>query len=123
MSKKTTLILRILLGILLVVFGSNKFIDFLPHFDFSNPYAAYLFNAFKNSYILKTVGFIETIIGLLFIVNKAVPFSLIVLAPISINIILFHLTLDPINIGPGLFVFFVNIFLIYRYWSHYKSLF
>jgi len=117
------LVLRIVLGVILVVFGLNKFIDFMPAIEFSNPDAGILFGALSASYILKTVGLIEVIVGLLLIINKAVPFALVVLAPISVNIILFHATLDLANIGPGVFVFLVNAFLMYKYWGKYKTLF
>ncbi|KAA1247264.1 DoxX family membrane protein [Aquimarina sp. RZ0] len=123
MSTKIILIVRILLGILLIIFGSNKFIGFLPDFEFANPDAGTLFGALATSYILKTVGLIEVIVGLLLVSNKAVPFALILMAPISVNIILFHATLDPANIGPGAFVFLVNSFLIYVNWNVYKPLF
>jgi len=121
--KKLILALKILLGVMLIVFGSNKFIGFLPDFEFANPEARILFGALANSYILKTVGLIEVIVGLLLVTNKAVPFALILMAPISVNIILFHGTLDPANIGPGAFVFIVNTFLIYKHWTKYKTLF
>ncbi len=120
---KLIIVLRILLGAMLIVFGSNKFIGFLPDFEFANPEAGIFFGALASSYVLKTVGLIEVLVGLLLLVNKAVPFALVVLAPISVNIILFHATLDPANIGPAAFVFLVNTFLIFKYWDKYKTLF
>ena len=123
MNTKLVLALRVLLGLLLIVFGSNKFIGFLPDFEFANPNAAVLFEALADSYILKTVGFIEVIVGLFLVSNKIVPFALTLMAPISVNIIMFHATLDPANIGPGVFVFLVNAVLIYAYWNSFKNLF
>ena len=123
MNTKLTLALRILLGVLLIVFGSNKFIGFLPDFEFANPAAGTLFSALANSYILKTVGFIEVLVGLLLVSKKFVPFALVLMAPISVNIILFHATLDPANIGPGAFVFVANALLIYAHWNAFKNLF
>lgn len=120
---KLILALRILLGAMLIVFGSNKFIGFIPDFEFANVDAGVFFGALADSYVLKTVGFIEITVGFLLLLNKAVPFALVILAPISINIILFHATLDPANIGPGAFVFLVNAFLIFKYWDKYKTLF
>jgi len=123
MNSKLILILRIILGLLLVVFGANKFIGFIPDFEFANPDAGAFFGALANSYVLKTVGLIEVIVGLLLILGKAAPFALILMAPISVNIILFHGTLDPANIGPGALVFIINAILIYAYWDSYKALF
>ncbi|WP_378179768.1 DoxX family membrane protein [Aquimarina sp. SS2-1] len=123
MNTKLIVALRVLLGLLLIVFGSNKFIGFLPDFEFANPDAGIFFDALAGSYILKTVGLIEIIVGLLLVINKVVPFALVLMAPISVNIILFHATLDPANIGPGAFVFLANTFLIYVNWSTFKNLF
>ncbi len=123
MNTKVILTLRVLLGLLLIVFGSNKFIEFLPDFEFANPEAGVFFDALAGSYVLKTVGLIEVLVGLLLILNKAVPFALLIMAPISVNIILFHATLDPLNIGPGVFVFLINALLIYANWNSFKSLF
>ncbi len=120
---KLILILRILLGAILVIFGLNKFIGFLPAIEFANPEAGILFGALAGSYIMKTVALVEIIAGLLLIINKAVPFALVILAPISVNIIVFHITLDPVGIGPGAFVFLLNAFLIFKNWDNYKSLF
>ncbi len=120
---KLILALRILLGVLLVVFGSNKFIGYLPDFEFENPDAGVLFGAFAGSYILKTVGIIEVLVEFLLLTNKAIPFALVLLAPISVNIILFHATLDSANIGPGVLVFLIHSFLIFKFWDNYKILF
>ncbi|WP_103069211.1 DoxX family membrane protein [Aquimarina sediminis] len=120
---KLILALKIVLGVMLVIFGSNKFIGFMPVLEFANPNASIFFGALSDSYVLKTVGIIEVVVGLLLLTNRAIPFSLILLAPISINIILFHATLDPANIGPGAFVFLVNAFLIFKNWDSYKTLF
>lgn len=115
--------LQIILGAMLVVFGSNKFLEFIPAFEFTNPNAGIFFGALADSYVLKTVGIIEMIVGFLLLLNKFIPFALVVLAPISINIILFHVTLDPVKIAPGMFVFFANSFLIFKNQNHYKTLF
>ncbi len=120
---KLILVLRILLGVMLIVFGLNKFIEFLPAIEFANPDAGVLFGALAGSYIIKTVALVEIIAGLLLVINKSVPFALVLLAPISVNIVLFHATLDPASIGPGAFVFLINSFLIFKNWGKYKTLF
>jgi len=63
------------------------------------------------------------LVGVLLLVRKSVPFALVLLAPISVNIVLFHATLDPKNILPALVIAILNIFLILKNWSKYKSLF
>jgi len=117
------LIARILLAIILIVFGSNKFLHFMPMFN-DNGKALIFFNGLINSgYLFPALGILEMLVGFLLITRVAVPFALIVLAPISINIILFHLFLFPKGILPGLIVFLLNVFLVKKYWHRYKDLF
>lgn len=117
-------IIRIGLGLMLLVFGLNKFFWFMPDFEFGdNVGAANLFQAFTDSgYMWPLVGGLEAIIGVLFITKKAFPTALLALIPISVNIVLFHAVLDPPNIAPALLVAILNGYFIYRNWSYYKDL-
>lgn len=126
------LILRIGLGLMLLAFGLNKFLWFMPDFDFSKyPDAAHLFNSLRYSshepggpgYILHLVGATEAIVGLLLILKKWVPFALVMLVPISINLVAFHLFVNLPNIGPALLVAVVNGYLIYKNWDAYRTMF
>jgi len=117
------LLARIVLATILIVFGSNKFLRFMPLFQ-ANIRAERFFNGMINSgYLFPALGILEMLVGVLLIARKAVPFALIVLAPISINIILFHVFLFPQGIGPGLIVFILNVYLVKKYWHRYKNLF
>ena len=117
------LLARLLLALILIVFGSNKFLHFMPMFQ-ANIRAESFFHGMINSgYLFPTLGILEMLVGILLIARKAVPFALIVLAPISINIILFHIFLFPQGISPGLVVFLLNIYLVKKYWHRYENLF
>ena len=126
------IVLRIGLGLMLFIFGLNKFIWFLQDFDFTGyPQAQYLFDALRyswsdstgNGYIMALVGLTEVVVGLLLIIKKWVPFALVMLVPISINIVLFHAFLNIPNIGPAIFVALINGYLMYRNWDAYRGLF
>lgn len=126
------LILRLGLGLLLLTFGFNKFFWFLADFDFTGfPEAEHLFNALRFSgeaptgkgYLMDAVGFTEIVVGALLVVKKWVPFALVVLAPISLNLVLFHLFVNLPNIGPAALVLIVNGYLMYVYRASYRTLF
>ncbi|PQB05414.1 DoxX family membrane protein [Aureitalea marina] len=130
--KALYLILRLGLGLMLLVFGLNKFFWFLVDFDFTGyPEAEYLFNALRYSgaeptgkgYIMNLVGLTEVVVGLLLIIKKWVPFALVMLVPISLNLVLFHVFVNPPNIGPALAVALVNGLLMYKNWNSYRPLF
>ncbi len=130
--KALYLVLRIGLGLMLLIFGLNKFFWFLVDFDFTGyPEAEYLFNALRFSgpedtgkgYIMNLVGLTEVVVGILLIIKRWVPFALVMLVPISINLVLFHVFVNLPNIGPALAVAFVNGLLMYKNWDDYRPLF
>ena len=123
MNSQFTLLVRIVLGIMLVVFGSNKFLHFIPlpiptgsAGDFMNSLGA-------TGYIFPFVGILEVLIGGMLLMKKWVAFALILLAPISINILLFHLFLDIPGVAIALLVSILNAILIYKHWKQYTPLF
>ena len=131
------IILRIGLGLMLLVFGLNKFFWFMPDFDFTGyPEAAHLFNTLRFSdhattiaessgkgYIMYLVGLTEVAVGLLLVIKKWVPLALVMLVPISINIVLFHAFVNLPNIFPAIFVAVINGYLMFKTWDSYKALF
>ena len=123
MNSKLTMALRILLGLILVVFGANKFLDFMPHMEMPEPAGNLMMAMMASGYMLKLVGATEIVVGILLLIKKWVPLALVVLAPISVNMILFHLFLAPAGIVPAAVVTIINIALIYNNWSKLKILF
>ncbi|MDC8005164.1 DoxX family membrane protein [Aureisphaera galaxeae] len=127
------IILRVGLGLMLLLFGFNKFFWFLQDFNFTGfPEAEHLFNALRYSgpeevsgkgYIMHLVGLTEVVVGLLLVLKKWVPFALVMLVPISINIVLFHAFVNLPNIGPAILVAVLNAYLMYKNWDHYRPLF
>lgn len=116
------MILRIVLGLILVIFGANKFGQFMPQPAFAGEAAEFMGALGKAGYF-QILGILEIAIGLLLIVNKWVPFALVVLAPIVVNILIFHFNYDLAGIGAGALVSVLTTLLIYSNWHKYKSLF
>ncbi len=123
MNSKFTMIVRILLALLLIVFGSNKFLNFLPMPQPIGAGADFLNSLNATGYIFPFVGVLEVFIGIMLLLKKWVPFVIILLAPISINIVLFHLFLAIPGVGPALLLVILNSMLLYKYWKLYRPLF
>jgi hypothetical protein len=120
-----TRIVRVTLGTGLVVFGSNMIHPFLP---LDQPDANTAAGQFMNSlnatgYIFPIVGGLEVLIGIMLLFKKWMAFALILLAPISINILLFHLFLDIPGLSIALLIVIFNATLIFKHWTQYKPLF
>jgi putative oxidoreductase len=126
MNSNFTKIIRFVLGLILIVFGANKLIMIFNETGFLPALKMSVFTESFNAigYILPVVGALEVYIGILLIMKKWVPFALILLAPISVNILLFHFFLDPSSAMIGaLLVAVLNGILIYKHWSQFKPLF
>lgn len=123
MNSTFTKLLRIVLALGLIAFGLNKFIGFMPVPDLSEQAGNFMNSLNATGYVLPILGVIEIFIGLLLLANKAVPFALLLLAPIMLNILLFHLFLDLSQIWVALMITVVTIILIYKHWKVYRPLF
>lgn len=123
MNSQFTKLMRILLGAILVVFGLNKFLNFIPAPELPKNAADFINSLVSTGYILQVVGIVEIVIGVFLLLNKWVAFALIVLVPISLNILLFHLFLDIPGISGALLVAVINGVLMYKLWPKYKPLF
>ena len=66
----------------------------------------------------------EVVVGVLLLAGRWVPLALLALLPVTVNILLFHLFLDPAlpGMGVAVLVFALNAFLIWPYRAHYAPL-
>lgn len=123
MNSQFTKIARIILGLILVAFGLNKFFGFIPLPELPENAGNFMDSLKDTKYVLPIVGILEILIGVMLLFKKWVAFALILLAPISINILLFHLFLDLPGLGTALLIVILNIVLIYKHWKQYTPLF
>ena len=134
MNTKSTRLISIILGLFLIIYAVNQFIHIFPTSLGEMP-------EFTQSYLDAIASFLpalyvfEIIIGLLLVFNKWNPFVALVLAPLTINFLIFNFTnliLDfpennfAGNIGkvwPAAIVAILNIILLYQYREKYIPLF
>ena len=98
--KIAVLIARILLGLIFVFFGLNAFFNFL-HAPMPTGLAGQFIGALYTSHFYVVPFGFQLIGGLLLLSGRFVPLALVILAPILVNILTFHLTMAP-GILPGL---------------------
>jgi len=125
MNSTFTKILTLILGLGLIIIGLSKLIhfNFMPSPDFTDEASNFMNSLSNTGYVLKVVGIFEILIGLLLLFNKWVPFALILLAPITLNVLLFHLFLDFPGLILAIIVAILNIVLIYKNWKVFRPLF
>lgn len=92
--KIATLIARILLGLLFLVFGLNGFLHFIPMPPPTGLAGQYM-GALYVSHYLVFIFLVQVIGGALLLANRFVPLALILLGPVLVNILLFHSFMAP----------------------------
>jgi putative oxidoreductase len=93
--KTTAVIARSLLGLIFLVFGLNGFLHFIPAPPPPPGTAGQFVGALFVSNYLVVVFLLQLVSAVLLLVNRYVPLALTLLAPIIVNILLFHLLMAP----------------------------
>ncbi len=70
-------------------------------------------------YLLKIT---ELVCGLAFVVGRFVPLATVVIAPIIVNIFMFHAFIDRTGLPVAIFLVLANIFVAYYYRASYAPL-
>jgi len=114
--------IQIIYGLALLFFGLNTFLQFGPAPQFNEAATAYLTALFNTGFILPIMAIVWIITGLLFIFNKASALAAVLIFPLSLNIMLFHIFLDFSGFFIALIVFVLNLYLLYVYLDKYKPM-
>ena len=93
--KIATLVARLLLGLIFVVFGLNGFLNFLSLGPLPTGLAGQFIGALIASHYFWVVAALQIVGGALLLVNRYVPLALVLLGPVIVNIILYHVFLNP----------------------------
>ena len=120
--KIASLIARILLGLIFLIFGLNNFLHFIP-----NPpvpaLAGQFLGAMFVSHYLHVVAFLQIIGALLLLSNRYVPLAVVVLGPIVFNIVAFHVLLAPGGLPVALVTALLYIIVFFSVRSAFAGIF
>jgi hypothetical protein len=101
--KIVAMIARYLLGLMFFVFGLNMFLHFIPMGQMPPGLAGQFTAALFAAHYFYVVGAVMVVSGVLFLVNRFVGLGLTLLGPVLVNILTYHLLMDPGGIGMGAF--------------------
>jgi putative oxidoreductase len=121
--KILTLIARLLLGLAFVVFGLNGFLNFLSMGPMPSGLAGQFIGALVLSHYFWVVAALELAGGALLLVNRFVPLGLVLLGPVIVNIILYHVCLNPTGIGIAIVVTVLWFIVFYTQRQYFSGIF
>ncbi|PRX56544.1 DoxX family membrane protein [Flagellimonas meridianipacifica] len=103
------------LGLLMVIFGLNKFLGFIPVEPPADETAQKFLGTMFTSYLFVVVAMGEIVGGILIAIKRTRLLGWLLLAPIVFNIVAFHVAHDFIGNGIWLLptaLFIVGIFFL-----------
>ena len=112
--KIVIIIARSLLGLIFVVFGLNAFLNFIsmpPPQGLAGDFVKALF----VSHYIYVVAVLQIAGGALCLLGRFVPLGLTLLGPVIVNILLFHIFLEPAGLPLALVVGALALFLLWAY--------
>lgn len=121
--KTVTVISRLILGLLFLVFGLNGLFHFFAMPPMPAKAQEFFGGLYASGYLLPLMFGVQAVGGALLLAGVLVPLALTVLAPIVVNILLFHMFLAPAEGLAGYVATALQLFLMWEYREYYRSLF
>lgn len=120
-KSKGASVARVFLGLVFTVFGLNGFLGFLPQPPLPEAAGAFIGALAQTGYLFPLIKGVEVATGLMLLSNRFVPLALTLLAPITVNILLFHAVLAP-GVGLPLLLIAAQLFLAYSHASAFAPI-
>lgn len=122
--KIAVIIVRILLGLLYafsaVVVLFNIKMGEPP--EMNENAKTFMTGMMATGYLLTFVKVTELICGLAMIIGIFVPLATVVIFPVSLNILFFHIFTEKADFGMAIIIVLANLFLAYAYREKYKPM-
>ena len=115
---------RILMGLLFTISGLNGFLMFLPPPSGGMPAGAAALGLalMQSGYLMQLVAGTELVAGVLLLANRFVPLALALIAPVIVNIFLFHAFLAPSGLVIASALVAAEIFLAWRHRDAFRPM-
>ena len=114
--KIASAICRYLLGTLFFVFGLNGFLHVIPEPPTPPGLALDYFMILLKSHYMVLPFVLQIVGGVLLLADRYVPLALVLLGPVIVNILMFHVLMAPAGLAPGLVatVLWLVVFMRHR---------
>jgi len=120
--KIVIVIVRVLLGLPFLIFGANAIHPFMPMPPMTGDSGTLLTIMMHHGWFV-FIGALYAIAGILLLLGRYVPVALVLLGPILVVILLFHVTLSPNELAFPVVLTLFEVFLIYAYWPAFRGIF
>lgn len=118
--KIAVLIIRILMGLMFAFASIAFFFKLVDAPEQTGSVKIFNDGIAASIYLMPTVKVFELLCAIAFLSGKFVPLATVVIFPITLNILLFHVFLEPSGLPVALLLMLGNLFLTFYYRDKYK---
>lgn len=116
-----TIVCRVLLGVIFLFSALNMFFNLVPMPQPAAPGAAFLSSLMETGYFMPFLKGVEIVCALMLIFNFFAPLALVIIAPVVVNIFLFHAFLDNGGLPLAIVLVALTSFLGYAYRHNFAA--
>jgi len=120
--KIAVIIVRTLMGLLFIFASVTYFLDLVPVPEMTGAVKTFNDGLRATPYFMPVLKTTELLCGLAFLTGRFVPLATVVIAPIILQIFLFHAFMDKTGLPVAIFLVAANLFLAYAYRRSYSQL-
>src|SRR5229473_2617896 len=121
--KILTMIARLLLGLVFFVLGLNGLLNFLSMGPMPSGLAGQFVGALVLSHYFWVVAALQVAGGALLLVNRFVPLGLVLLGPVIVNVLLYHVFLNPSGAALAVVVVILWFIVFYGHRQYFSGIF
>lgn len=119
--KTALIIIRVILGIIYTAFSLAFFFKLMPAQEMTGNSQIFVTGLFAAQYIMPVVKLLELLCGLAFLTGRLVPLAAVAIFPITLNIFLFHVFLEPTGMVVSLVLLLGNLFVAFYFRDRYQQ--
>lgn len=121
--KIAAIVVRVLMGLMFAFSAIVVLFKLVPQPELTGEIKIFMDGVNATGYMMTTIKVIELVCAAAFLSGRFVPLAAVVIFPININILLFHITLAPEGLLVAVLLMIGNLFLAWYYRDKYKPLF
>ena len=116
------IIVRTLMGLLFLFASIVVLFNLFPKPELTGITKTFNEGLESVGYFMPLLKITELLCGIAFVTGYYVPLATVVIAPIIVNIFMFHAFIDRTGLPVAIFLVIANIFIAYYYRDAYKGL-
>ena len=120
--KVAVIIIRILIGVLFLFSSVVVLLNLVPQPELKGDVKLFNEGLAASGYLMPMVKIVELLCALAFISGRFVPLATVVIFPVTVNILFFHLFLAPEGLPVAVFLLLGNLFLAFSFRRNYQTL-